>query len=451
MGTLNSEAFRLHLTADQDKTPPSGTVQDIYAPSGILYSNNPTQWFAPIKVNATDSGSGIKYILASTTRPTLVNNYFISMSVNNLEVGDTCVFSLLDDDVLIQTSFLRLKKIVSSSPLQTQTVASGSQSISYTFGSTGEYLCEGKIFTTDATYSYARFFTVTSIGIPSDPGVILDGGITPGTLTINRPSQISAGADVAFLIDTSGSYRDDIATFRAKADDILDEFDSFGNDVRYAITSFCDLDRYAYRMELNLTSNKTTFKSVLNSSNLDATGGGDFPEAQLDGLYGTAADVNWRSGTLRVVFVVTDAPFHDPSPQNSYTESSTITMLNSNDITVYGITSGGTWLSTIPASTGGVEYSLSSDSAEIVERIGDSLVHLSNNTEIVPQPNLFISSYSPSSVMMSSIPVGSTFNFTAYVNTALIASLGYTGSIVSEVVLKNDKGVDMVKIPVIFT
>jgi len=74
MGTLNSEAFRLHLTADQDKTPPSGTVQDIYAPSGILYSNNPTQWFAPIKVNATDSGSGIKYILASTTRPTLVNN-----------------------------------------------------------------------------------------------------------------------------------------------------------------------------------------------------------------------------------------------------------------------------------------------------------------------------------------------------------------------------------------
>jgi hypothetical protein len=45
-----------------------------------------------------------------------------------------------------------------------------------------------------------------------------------------------------------------------------------------------------------------------------ANGGGDYPEAVLDGLLAASKDINWRElrnlPTLRYIFHITDAPPH---------------------------------------------------------------------------------------------------------------------------------------------
>lgn len=452
MGTLTKEDFHLHLNNQQDNNPPTGTIQDLYAPTGEIYSNNPSQWKIKCITSASDSGSGIKYFLIDTNRVPLVNDYTIGMSVNNLSTGDFCAFSITDGIRAVPTSHLRLKRITGSSPFATTApLAQGYNLINYTFGSPGEYLVEARTFDSEP-YRYARFFTVTDMGIPSDPGLTLSGGVTPASLTINRPSAISAGADVVFVVDVSGSYGDDLTTFNDKADQILDAFAAFGNDSRYGLISYCDTaaegGAYTHQLDQQLTSSRSDFKTQL--SGLVAGGGGDEPEAQLDGLYYGTTNINWRSGTLRMMFLVTDATYHDPGPGLGKTTQEVIDACNTKKIAVFGLNTSTGLLNNIPADTGGADYTLSSDSSEIVSTIESSLVHMTNNTIVKPQTNLFITGYSPASVPMSSIPVGGTYTFQAQINTALIASLGYTGTIMSEVLLQNDDGIDMVKIPVIF-
>jgi hypothetical protein len=45
-------------------------------------------------------------------------------------------------------------------------------------------------------------------------------------------------------------------------------------------------------------------------TSLAASGGGDTPEAVLDGLYDSVYKINWRTGSTKYLFHIADAPPH---------------------------------------------------------------------------------------------------------------------------------------------
>ena len=82
-------------------------------------------------------------------------------------------------------------------------------------------------------------------------------------------------------------------------------------DIKCAIVSYRDHPpqdtSYVFKIDTNLT-NKDDSIRVLNS--MGASGGGDAPEAVMDGVYYSARDVKWREKSQRFIFHICDAPPH---------------------------------------------------------------------------------------------------------------------------------------------
>ena len=107
-----------------------------------------------------------------------------------------------------------------------------------------------------------------------------------------------------------GSY---IAAVKASAASILAGTTGFG-DVRWGVGEYKDFgDSYAYRLNTGITS---TVASVTAGINLwSASGGGDYPEANLYALNSLATDpaTLWRTGSAKILVWFGDASGHDPS------------------------------------------------------------------------------------------------------------------------------------------
>src|SRR5262249_34655555 len=89
-------------------------------------------------------------------------------------------------------------------------------------------------------------------------------------------------------------------------------------DVRYGVGEYKDVgDSFVYRTNTNLTSSTATVQTALNQ--WVASGGGDFPEANIYGLQQVATTASWRPSSTRILVWFGDAPSHDPS--NGVTEA----------------------------------------------------------------------------------------------------------------------------------
>jgi hypothetical protein len=217
--------------------------------------------------------------------------------------------------------------------------------------------------------------------------VVIDADATfvTQTIEVTLPSEgaVFDKVDVVFLVDVSGSYSDDISTFRTKASDLMDAFSSTGSNVQIGLTSFSEFPSvgasydYAYQLDQKLTSDYDEVIDALDE--LTILNGGDYPESQLEALYQTAqSEMGWRSGALPVIFLATDASFHDSDSEYSYPGvgyTETVASLNDRKVTVYGLQSGGTIndVTEIIDATGGEAFSLSRDSAEIIEAVVSAL------------------------------------------------------------------------------
>ncbi len=110
--------------------------------------------------------------------------------------------------------------------------------------------------------------------------------------------------DVAFIIDTTGSMGGYINTLKSTIHDILVNFSASGNDFAVGGVSFGDEIR-DYR---DMTKDFTGFESWIKT--LTASGGGDTPENQLDALWKGTELKNFRSDSLKVFILFTDAVYH---------------------------------------------------------------------------------------------------------------------------------------------
>jgi von Willebrand factor type A domain len=117
--------------------------------------------------------------------------------------------------------------------------------------------------------------------------------------------------DLVFVIDTTGSMGDELAYLKSEFKEIAKTIAAkFPNiNQRYGLVVYRDRgDEYVVR-HFDFTSSVDEFRKNLGAQS--AAGGGDIPEAMEVGLEETAK-LEWRSAdTVRVMFLVADAPPHD--------------------------------------------------------------------------------------------------------------------------------------------
>ena len=184
---------------------------------------------------------------------------------------------------------------------------------------------------------------VSTTGIASaEPGVDpadVTLTLSPGesktiTKTVSTPA-IPPKPDITFLIDTTGSMGPVISNVQTNANSILNNVASAQPDAQFAVAEYKDTtDATPFRVAQNLTGDQTAVTNGLNS--LVASGGGDLPEANINGLFQVATGaVSFRPNSSRIVLLIGDAPSHDPS--NGHTLADAISALQAADITVLAL------------------------------------------------------------------------------------------------------------------
>ena len=129
-----------------------------------------------------------------------------------------------------------------------------------------------------------------------------------------------AGADFAFVFDTTGSMSGSIANMKSQATALAHLWLTNSTNGRVALVEFKDQgDPFVSRVDLGFTSDESAFQNAVNG--LAASGGGDTPEAQLSGLMTALDGLSWQQGATKVALVITDAPGKDPEPITGFTRS----------------------------------------------------------------------------------------------------------------------------------
>ncbi|MBN8507875.1 MAG: S8 family serine peptidase [Burkholderiales bacterium] len=254
--------------------------------------------------------------------------------------------------------------------------------------------------------------------------------------------------DIVFLVDVSGSYGSSLGEFRRRAVDLVRAFQASGSNVYTGLASFSDFPispwgsagsrDYAFRLDQALSADGDSTVAAINR--LALSNGADTPESQLEALYqlasgtgrsaaGTpaanipATTVGWRDGSLRIVFLATDANFHNPEggsavqtsgyPGASWSE--TVAALNAGGIRVFGLERGSA-VSDVRAlvqQTSGEVFHLDSASSQIVEAVQAALEGVSASMDLSLLANgdfaRLIKSINPN--VVKDVKRGDTINF----------------------------------------
>lgn len=122
----------------------------------------------------------------------------------------------------------------------------------------------------------------------------------------------TAGGDIdfVFVIDDTGSMMDDVAELRARMDGILATLYEKHTKVRLGLVLYRDYGAEFVTKPFPMTESRNTFQR--NLSTMKTTGGGDEPEAVLEGIE-AALTANTFTLAKRVILVLGDAPGHESS------------------------------------------------------------------------------------------------------------------------------------------
>jgi hypothetical protein len=119
---------------------------------------------------------------------------------------------------------------------------------------------------------------------------------------------------VVLLVDTTGSMGSAIANVRTNLHAVITSVRASQATAQFAVASYRDEGDGGelFRVRQDLTGDEAAVQSAVDS--LAVGGGGDFPEAWVNGLFEVSTVVNhYRADSSRIVVLVGDAPSHDPS------------------------------------------------------------------------------------------------------------------------------------------
>ncbi len=130
-------------------------------------------------------------------------------------------------------------------------------------------------------------------------------------VTLDAAPPQRAQLDLVFLIDATGSMADEIDKLKATVRTIANEVAQLPAkpDLCFGLVAYRDKgDAFLIRSH-DFTNDLGAFQGALNQ--LQAGGGGDYPEAMSEALHDTVHSLSWRgNGTTRMVFLIADAPPH---------------------------------------------------------------------------------------------------------------------------------------------
>ena len=126
-------------------------------------------------------------------------------------------------------------------------------------------------------------------------------------------------ADVVFVIDATGSMKDDIEKLRNEWIPALTEGLKSFDSVRLGLLLYRDYgDNYKYNglpvRYFKFTSDLNSFTRNLNSFSIKGTEGGDIPEAVYEGLYAGIKFYDWDKTAQKKIILIGDAEPH-PAPR----------------------------------------------------------------------------------------------------------------------------------------
>lgn len=148
--------------------------------------------------------------------------------------------------------------------------------------------------------------------------------------------------DVLFLIDSTGSMGDEIHALQSSMLSMADQIDHLRPrpDLRFGLVTYRDRGDAYIAAKVDFTENVRTFSRQL--GNLQAAGGGDYPEALNEALHAAIHEMDWRAeDTVRLIFLVADAPPHLDYAQD-YDYAQEMAVAAANGIKVFPIAASGT-------------------------------------------------------------------------------------------------------------
>ncbi|MFW9802085.1 MAG: VWA domain-containing protein [Candidatus Thorarchaeota archaeon] len=122
-----------------------------------------------------------------------------------------------------------------------------------------------------------------------------------------------AKLDVAFVVDTTGSMKDDIRAVKDSLFDIVDKITTRTKElsIRFAIVSYRDHPPQDHSYVTRIFDFSERIKNVHREiSNLNPSQGGDTPEAVGDGLFDARTKLSWDEHAYKALLLVGDAPPH---------------------------------------------------------------------------------------------------------------------------------------------
>lgn len=140
-----------------------------------------------------------------------------------------------------------------------------------------------------------------SMGVPD--------GDAPVFLTLDDEAPAALTLDLAFCIDTTGSMGDEISyissTMEAISERIAGQFPDV--DLRFGLVEYRDKDDAYVTRHHDFTGDLDTYLDTLGE--MEANGGGDYPEDLNAGLHASVSDLSWDGDdAIKLLFLMTDAP-----------------------------------------------------------------------------------------------------------------------------------------------
>lgn len=130
---------------------------------------------------------------------------------------------------------------------------------------------------------------------------------------MERIGLASTKLDVAFVVDTTGSMKDDIKAVKDSLFEIVGHITTRteGLEIRFGIVSYRDhppQDRTYVTSVFDFSEKIKRVHKLISS--LKPSEGGDTPEAVADGLYDARTKLSWERDAYKVLLLVGDAPPH---------------------------------------------------------------------------------------------------------------------------------------------
>lgn len=126
-----------------------------------------------------------------------------------------------------------------------------------------------------------------------------------------RSSRDPIRLDIHFLIDSTGSMSDEIQQLKDNMISVAERISSMqaNPDVRYGMTIYRDRGDLFVSRTFDFTPDVSAFTDALRD--VQAEGGGDYPESLNEGLYQSIHLPEWRQEeTVSLIFLIADAPPH---------------------------------------------------------------------------------------------------------------------------------------------